>query len=298
MIPARVHLNMRTPPKFFLAAACGALFCGQALAQATVDPRALQPLQPRASEAPSGNSVRPATPTERKPPVKALAKPVPTKPVPTKPVPAKPVPSKPVLPKPPLVVPPTPPAVPAVPPPIAVPVRPVPPPSPVPVVTNAPGVAAVIAGGQRITFGETGSDLNAATEAAIRATVHSAPPGPNTTFTISAFAAGTPEDASTSRRLSLSRALAVRSVLIAEGIPSVRIYVKALGTTTPAFADGPADRVDIVVTAPEATPAPVTPAPATAASPASAPPASTVSPASPAPPASPVPANLTGPTRR
>lgn len=258
------------------------------MAQATVDPRALQPLQPHAGEAPSGNVVRPATPTERKPQVKAVAKPVPTKPVP-----AKPVPPKTALPKPPLVVPPTPPVVPAVPPPIAVPVRPVPPPSPVPVVANAPGVVAAIAGGQRITFGETGSDLNPATEAAIRATVHSAPPGPNTTFTISAFAAGTPEDASTSRRLSLSRALAVRSVLIAEGIPSVRIYVKALGTTTPAFADGPADRVDIVVAAPEPTPAP-----ATAASPASAPPASTVPLASPAPPASPAPANPTGPTRR
>jgi len=238
---------MRTPSRFIPALLCGALFCGQALAQATVDPRALQPLQPRAAETPSA---RPAPATDRKPPARTPAKPAPVKPV------AKPV-VKPV-PKPALVVPPAPPVTPAVPPPIAVPVRPVPPPSPVPVVENAPGTVAAIPGGQRITFGATGSDLNPATEAAIRATAHTAPAGPNASFTVSAFAAGTPEDASTARRLSLSRALAVRGVLIAEGIPSVRIYVKALGTTTPAFADGPPDRVDIVVAAPE--PAPPAPA--------------------------------------
>ncbi len=274
---------MLMSPRYVLAALCGALFCGQALAQATVDPRALQPLQPGAGEAPSPRVVRPATPAARKPPVK----PAPTKPVAAKPVPTKPVPPPPVPPKPPVVVPPAAPVVPAVPPPIAVPVRPVPPPSPVPVVANAPGVAAAIAGGQRITFGETVSDLNPVTEAAIRATVHDAPPGPNTTFTISAFAAGTPEDPSTSRRLSLSRALAVRSVLITEGIPSVRIYVKALGTTTPAYADGPPDRVDIVVAAPEPTPAPATPPPPANASPAPA-----------APPTPSAPANPTGPPRR
>lgn len=255
-IPARVRVDMRTSSRFIPALLCGALSCGQALAQATVDPRALQPLQPRATETPSA---RPAPTADRKPPARTPAKPVPPKPAPVKPAPVKPVP------KPPLVVPPAPPVTPAVPPPVAVPVRPVPPPSPVPVVENAPGTVAAIPGGQRITFGATGSDLNPATEAAIRATAHAVPAGPNASFTVSAFAAGTPEDASTARRLSLSRALAVRGVLIAEGIPSVRIYVKALGTTTPAFADGPPDRVDIVVAAPE--PAPASPAPAAPAAP-------------------------------
>lgn len=246
-IPARVRVDMRTPSRFIPAVLCGALFCGQASAQATVDPRALQPLQPRAAETPSA---RPAPTTNRKPPARAPAKPTPP---PVKPI-VKPV-IKPA-PKPALVVPPAPPVTPVVPPPIAVPVRPVPPPSPVPVVENAPGIAAAIPGGQRITFGATGSDLNPATEAAIRETAHTPPAGPNASFTVTAFAAGTPEDASTARRLSLSRALAVRGVLIAEGIPSVRIYVKALGTTTPAFTDGPPDRVDIVVAAPEPPPAP------------------------------------------
>jgi hypothetical protein len=56
-----------------------------------------------------------------------------------------------------------------------------------------------------------------------------------------------PEDPSSPRRLSLARALTVRSVLIAQGFASTRIYVKALGATTPALAEGPPDRVDIVV---------------------------------------------------
>ena len=39
-----------------------------------------------------------------------------------------------------------------------------------------------------------------------------------------------------------ARALAARAVLISEGIPSARIYVRALGA---AGGDGPADRVDV-----------------------------------------------------
>ena len=59
-----------------------------------------------------------------------------------------------------------------------------------------------------------------------------------------AYAAGTPEDPSTARRLSLSRALAVRSALMADGVTSSRIYVRALGATG---GDEPPDRVDLAV---------------------------------------------------
>jgi len=45
------------------------------------------------------------------------------------------------------------------------------------------------------------------------------------------------------RRLSLSRALAVRAFLIDQGVRSTRLDVRALGDKT---GDGPADRVDIV----------------------------------------------------
>lgn len=52
--------------------------------------------------------------------------------------------------------------------------------------------------------------------------------------------------ASGARRLSLSRALAVRSYLIDKGIRSTRIDVRALGPTADS---GPADRVDVAVLA-------------------------------------------------
>jgi hypothetical protein len=64
---------------------------------------------------------------------------------------------------------------------------------------------------------------------------------------VKALAAGVPEDPSTARRLSLSRALAVRSALIAYGVPSERIYVHALGAQGMQGGDGPADRVDVMV---------------------------------------------------
>jgi outer membrane protein OmpA-like peptidoglycan-associated protein len=58
-----------------------------------------------------------------------------------------------------------------------------------------------------------------------------------------AYAAGDEENASKARRLSLSRALAVRSFLIDQGVRSTRIEVRALGNKVP---EGSPDRVDIV----------------------------------------------------
>lgn len=59
-----------------------------------------------------------------------------------------------------------------------------------------------------------------------------------------AFAGGTSETASQARRLSLSRALAVRSYLISQGVRSTRMDVRALGNKAES---GPADRVDAVL---------------------------------------------------
>ena len=58
-----------------------------------------------------------------------------------------------------------------------------------------------------------------------------------------AFAQGSEGTASQARRLSLSRALAVRTYLIDKGIRSTRMDVRALGATAD---QGPLDRVDIV----------------------------------------------------
>ena len=61
-----------------------------------------------------------------------------------------------------------------------------------------------------------------------------------------AYAKGGENKSSQARRLSLSRALAVRSFLIKEGVRSTRIDVRALGDKVPS---GPPDRVDLSVIA-------------------------------------------------
>lgn len=59
-----------------------------------------------------------------------------------------------------------------------------------------------------------------------------------------AYADGDQDGANKARRLSLSRALAVRAYLIDNEIASTRMDVRALGNRAD---DGPADRVDLVV---------------------------------------------------
>ncbi|MBN2752245.1 MAG: OmpA family protein, partial [Rhodospirillaceae bacterium] len=60
-----------------------------------------------------------------------------------------------------------------------------------------------------------------------------------------AYAQG--ENRSKSRRLSLSRALAVRSYLLSQDIRNTRIEVRALGDQIP---DGKPDRVDVILQRP------------------------------------------------
>lgn len=61
---------------------------------------------------------------------------------------------------------------------------------------------------------------------------------------IIAYASGSEDSGSQARRLSLSRALAVRSYLIDQGVRSTRMDVRALGNHVPS---GSADRVDILL---------------------------------------------------
>ncbi len=109
-------------------------------------------------------------------------------------------------------------------------------------VNDAAGeVAKLPNGGVRITFGPGTADLNPATMGAIQALARSVRDSPNADLNLYAYAAGVPDDPSTPRRVSLSRALAVRAVLISEGILSTRIYPRALGAPP----DGPPDRLDV-----------------------------------------------------
>lgn len=68
---------------------------------------------------------------------------------------------------------------------------------------------------------------------------------PTLRLRLNAYAPGTEAEESRSRRLSLSRALAVRSRLVEAGVSSTRIEVRALGNAAPEGAS--ADRVDIIV---------------------------------------------------
>ncbi len=144
----------------------------------------------------------------------------------------------------------TPPTIPAAPPPppvfkaplINVPLHPEPPPPPVPVVASAVGAVSGIDGGSRITFGDGSADLNPAGMQALQAFTSRLKADPQARAEIDAYGRGTSDDPSTPRRISLSRGLAARAVLINGGIPSTRIYVRAIGQPPDA---GPADRIDI-----------------------------------------------------
>lgn len=65
----------------------------------------------------------------------------------------------------------------------------------------------------------------------------------NARLQIQAYATGGDDQGGQARRLSLSRALAVRGHLIEQGIAATRMDVRALGRT----GDQPADRVDILL---------------------------------------------------
>ena len=119
-----------------------------------------------------------------------------------------------------------------------------PPPAP-PVSDKAATAAAPTTTGLRLTFAPGESDLSPDSSTSIKQLTQSTPPGDATTFNVLAYAPGKPDDPSTARRVSLSRAMAVRSALVADGVPSARIFVRALGEQ---FGDGPPDRVDVSVT--------------------------------------------------
>lgn len=135
----------------------------------------------------------------------------------------------------------------AAPPPVAL-LTPIAPPTlgtpapPPPVDAHAATRAAATQHGVRVIFAPDKADLSPASADAIKQLVAAASHGGTATFNVVAYAAATPDDPSMARRLSLSRALAVRSALMADGVESSHIYVRALGSR---FQEGPPDRVDV-----------------------------------------------------
>lgn len=130
------------------------------------------------------------------------------------------------------------------------PIAPPPPagaPPPPPISDKAATAAEATTAGLRLTFAPGAADLSPDSTASIKQLTATVPPGDATTFNVLAYAPGKADDPSTARRVSLSRAMAVRSALVADGVPSARIFVRALGEQ---FGDGPPDRVDLSVTGP------------------------------------------------
>jgi outer membrane protein OmpA-like peptidoglycan-associated protein len=118
------------------------------------------------------------------------------------------------------------------------------PPPPPPVSDKAATNAAPTSSGLRITFAAGQSDLSPESVASIRQFATAAPAGDTANFNVMAYAPGSSDDPSTARRISLSRAMAVRSALVADGVSSARIYVRAMGAQ---YGEGPPDRVDVNV---------------------------------------------------
>jgi outer membrane protein OmpA-like peptidoglycan-associated protein len=255
------------PVAVLLAAAAAGhptnLFAGTptpAPAQVTVNPKALEPLggaAPHSSE--SGTARHPARgrapahhhATPKPAPSEAVKteQPNAAKPAATNHAPVPPPGPRSMVRQPPVVPPAPPPVVrlaPLEPPP---PAHPAPPLQPAPVVAGAAGEALPIPDGLRLTFGSGSTDLNPETQAALQKLAHEAAAKPDVTVTVTAYAAGAPDDPSTPRRLSLSRALSARTVLVSQGISSTHIYLRALG---PDAGGGPPDRVDVMVTGPAA----------------------------------------------
>ncbi|MBT3700805.1 MAG: OmpA family protein [Alphaproteobacteria bacterium] len=143
-----------------------------------------------------------------------------------------------------------------------------PPPLPDPVTQTAPGVepasetvpeaqevetAAVTTGppsiepgrAMQIVYTKSDADIPAESEDALSAVAEAIKANEDLRVQLMAFAGGSDLSSSKARRLSLSRALSVRSYFIGQGVRSTRIDVRALGDKTD---ENPINRVDINIT--------------------------------------------------
>ena len=94
----------------------------------------------------------------------------------------------------------------------------------------------------RVTFGATASKLPAAAKNDLKALVKKLKGKDNLRLQLLAYAGGKSLSPSKARRMSLSRALSVRSFLIESGMRSTRIDVRALGSKA---TEKPLNRVDV-----------------------------------------------------
>ena len=109
-------------------------------------------------------------------------------------------------------------------------------PAPAPVQALAPGLA------MQVKFPEKASKLPAEAKDELKGIAARLEGRDDFRLQLLAYAGGDSLSSSKARRLSLSRALSVRSFLIESGVHSTRIDVRALGNKSP---EGPINRVDV-----------------------------------------------------
>lgn len=107
-----------------------------------------------------------------------------------------------------------------------------------------PAAKQVAPGSSSVGFAAGEADLDAAGKAHLDAMANQLKAQTKIRMQLLAYAGGKNLSASKARRLSLSRALAIRSYLIGKGVRSTRIDVRALGNKVPA---GRPDRVDLKI---------------------------------------------------
>ena len=111
--------------------------------------------------------------------------------------------------------------------------------------TLAPAVAPTTPGEtMQIEFGAGESALPQSAQAPLATLAAALDQDETLRLQLRAYAGGDADSASHARRLSLSRALAVRSELIEQGVRSTRIDVRALGNKSE---NGSSDRVDVIL---------------------------------------------------
>jgi outer membrane protein OmpA-like peptidoglycan-associated protein len=93
----------------------------------------------------------------------------------------------------------------------------------------------------QIIFGETDTEIPPAMESNLGGIAKQLVDNPRSTVSVIAYASGGKGQASNARRISLSRALAVRAYLIDQGANSLQINVQAMGNKT----KGQIERADI-----------------------------------------------------
>ncbi|MFT9445744.1 OmpA family protein, partial [Gluconobacter japonicus] len=100
-------------------------------------------------------------------------------------------------------------------------------------------------GGMRVLFSPESSDLNEDSLKSVEAYANTLRDQPEKRIILTAYATLPGDDISMPRRISLARALAIRSIFIKAGVATTRLYPRAMGR--PDKSDtSPADRLDIV----------------------------------------------------